>query len=173
MSTASQEPRLGVDIGRVLIHGDGPDTSFVGGTDDDALRTPPLPGALESLARLVELFEGRVWLVSKCGKRVEQRSRAWLAHHDAYARTGLAPERVLFCRDRADKAPLAQKLGLQLFVDDRVDILCSMEGLVAHRFLFGAERSPARGLTPVPGWAEAEPAVRAAWESLSARGGQA
>ena len=34
------EPTLGIDIGRVIIHGDGPDTSFIGATDDDAMRAP-------------------------------------------------------------------------------------------------------------------------------------
>ena len=30
------KPTLGIDIGRVIIHGDGPDTSFIGATDDGA-----------------------------------------------------------------------------------------------------------------------------------------
>ena len=67
-------PALGVDFGGV-IHGvtyrpDGPDT-FLEGTLDQALATPAMPGALETLARLAKLFEGRVWVVSKCGPRVQ------------------------------------------------------------------------------------------------------
>src|ERR1700690_3787357 len=59
-------PALGVDFGGV-IHGvtyrpDGADT-FLEGTLDEALATPAMPGALEALARLNKLFEGRVWVV--------------------------------------------------------------------------------------------------------------
>ena len=43
---------IGIDIGRVLIEGDGPDTSFLSGTLEQALTCPPCPGALEGLAAL-------------------------------------------------------------------------------------------------------------------------
>src|SRR5262245_3779018 len=90
------EPRLGVDIGRVIIHGDGPDTSFIGGSEADALKAPAISGALEALARLNTFFEGRVWLVSKCGPRVQSRTRAWLGEHRFFERTGIAPDHVHF-----------------------------------------------------------------------------
>src|ERR1700761_8788128 len=92
--------RLGVDVGRVIIAGDGPDTSFVGGTEDDALRAPAIAGAFDALAHLRVRFAGRVWLVSKCGKRVEGRTRTWLAHHHFFEITGLDPGNLLFCRTR-------------------------------------------------------------------------
>ncbi|MFK5221766.1 hypothetical protein ACI3PI_10215, partial [Lactobacillus helveticus] len=58
MKTRSNTPtRLGIDIGRVIIHGDGPDTSFVGaGTDEEALEAPAMDGALDTIARLVRCF---------------------------------------------------------------------------------------------------------------------
>ena len=55
MSTQDHLHRLGVDIGRVIIHGDGPDTSFVGAaTTEEALRAPALDGCFDSLERLTE-----------------------------------------------------------------------------------------------------------------------
>src|SRR5262245_26364064 len=85
------EPRLGVDIGRVIIPGEGPDTSFIGGSEADALKVPAMNGAFEALARLNMFFEGRVWLVSKCGPRIQARTRAWLGEHRFFERTGIAP----------------------------------------------------------------------------------
>jgi hypothetical protein len=91
-----REPRLGIDIGRVIIdgsaHPDGGDTAFFAGDEATMLATPEMPGALAAIARLVTRFDGRVWLVSKCGPRVEARTRRWLAGHDIAGRTGLAPQ---------------------------------------------------------------------------------
>ena len=127
----------------------------MGGSDEDALRTPPVHGALEAIADLTARFEGRVWLVSKCGPRVQARTRTWLAHHRFFERTGIARDNLHFCRDRRDKAPICARLGIGLFVDDRVDVLLAMEGVVAERFLFGAKSSPVPGLTPVATWSDA------------------
>ena len=65
------QPRIGVDIGRVIIAGDGPDTSFF---NDDYMEVPPVDGAFDGVARLVRAFAGRVWLVSKCGQKIQQRT---------------------------------------------------------------------------------------------------
>lgn len=152
-------PRLGVDIGRVIIHGDGPDTNFIGGTDDDAMNAPAMEGVFEALARLRARFEGRVWLVSKCGPRIEMRSRAWLEHHRFFETTGIPRENLRFCKNRKDKTPICQELGIGFFVDDRADVLVPMAGIVAHRFLFGASTSSDPAVSPVPTWAAAEAAI--------------
>jgi hypothetical protein len=161
MTTPASLPRLGVDIGRVIIHGDGPDTSFIGGTEDQAMRAPPMEGAFAALARLCQLFAGRVWLVSKCGKRIEERSRRWLGRHDFFGATGIPPGNLVFCRERSMKAPICRDLGIGWFVDDRVDVLVPMTGIVRHRFLFGSARSTVPGVVAVPTWNVAERAISA------------
>lgn len=153
-------PVLGIDIGRVIIHGDGPDTSFVAaGTDDEALLAPAMDGAFAAIARLVTRFAGRVWLVSKCGPKVERRTRLWLLHHRFHEVTGVPRENVRFCRERAHKAPIARGLGVGFFVDDRVDVLAAMTGIVPHRFLFGAAASPDAAIVATPTWPAAEAAI--------------
>jgi len=152
--------KLGVDVGRVLISpGDEsrPDTSFIGGSAEDALRTPPYEGMFEVLPRLVGKFEARVWVVSKCGPRVQQRTREWLAHHHFFERTGIAADHVRFCRERWQKAEHCAELGITHFIDDRLDVLDAMRGVVRERLLFGPQRAvpPAEtGLRPVADWAE-------------------
>jgi hypothetical protein len=158
----SLQPRLGIDIGRVIVAGDGPDTSFVGGSDDDALRAPPVEGAIEAIARLRAHYEGRVWLVSKCGPRVEARTRRWLEQRRFFAATGVAPDHVRFCRTRPEKAPICLALGITCFIDDRQDVLAAMGGVVATRLLFGARWCSLPGVTPVASWREAEPEAAAA-----------
>src|SRR5215211_2824160 len=95
---------LGVDIGGVIIErGEGSaDTSFF---SRHYLSTPMVPDAFDALRVLnAERFPGRVFLVSKCGARIQARTLAWLQHHDFHAYTGIPVERVHFCRQRPDKA---------------------------------------------------------------------
>jgi hypothetical protein len=158
---APGEPRLGVDIGRVIIHGDGPDTSFIGGSETDALKVPAIRGAFEALARLNTRFDGRVWLVSKCGPRIQARTRAWLGEHRFFESTGIAADHLHFCRERPDKATICRTLRITCFVDDRVDVLEAMRGIVPHRFLFGARSAPVLEIVPVESWMVAEPALMA------------
>ncbi|MBI2394057.1 MAG: hypothetical protein HYV09_31085 [Deltaproteobacteria bacterium] len=146
------------DIGRVIIAGDGPDTSFLGASDEQALRAPAVSGAFEAVAEIVEAFEGRVWLVSKCGPRIERRTRLWLDAHRFFAHTGLAASHLRFCRERRDKAAIAVDLGLDRFVDDRADVLRAMRGLVPRLILFGAARAEG-GMIAAPDWRRALRAV--------------
>lgn len=156
-STSEKERRLGIDLGRVIV-GDGggrADTSFIGGSEEDAMRTPPIDGAFETIRELVPHFGGRVWLVSKCGSRIEGRSRRWLLHWGFHRATGIPVENLRFCRERRDKADHARRLALTHFIDDRPDVLRFLEGVVPNRYLFGPQREPSPpGLgVAVPNWA--------------------
>ncbi|MET8151255.1 hypothetical protein ACIBSW_21235 [Actinoplanes sp. NPDC049668] len=159
----TQDVRLGVDIGRVIIGGGvvpgGSDTQFFGGDTARMLATPAVPGAFDALSRLVPRFE-RVWLVSKCGERVQRRSRQWLDHHDFWARTGIARDDVRFCRARPDKAVHCAELGITHFVDDKLDVHRALRGVVAHRYLFGPQPAPPPGwVRHTETWTAAEAAI--------------
>ena len=144
--------KLGVDIGRVIIgtaDADGKaDTSFLSGSEDRALETPAAEGAFEAIRDLVEVFEGRVWLVSKCGPRIQNLTKRWLEHHSFYDRTGLAKDHLRFCLKRPEKRVHCEELGLTVFVDDRLDVLEHLRGVVGHLILFGHQRPG----TAVPCW---------------------
>jgi hypothetical protein len=151
MNTTTRDiRRIGIDIGRVII---GPtvngraDTSFLGAQLKDALRTPPAPGAIEGVAELVARSDGQAWLVSKCGPTVQAKTRAWLDHHDFWARTGMRRDHLRFCLRRPDKAVHARELRLTAMIDDRVDVLTHLAGIVPQRLLFGEQDRPA------PAWA--------------------
>lgn len=137
------EPRLGIDIGRVLMcpaEADGrPDTSFLHLPDDEAVSIPPAPFMVEVVSELVQRFGGRVWLVSKAGPRIERLTRLWLDHQGVFGKTGMAAGNVRFCRRREDKRIHASELRLTHFIDDRVDVLTHLHGLVPHLYLFGVQ----------------------------------
>jgi hypothetical protein len=130
--------RLGIDIGRVIIDGSSGtgDTSFFSGDTAAMLRTPAVPGAFEAITRLVRLFDGQAWLVSKCGPRVRQRSLEWLRHHRFFELTGIAEGNVRFCLQRPQKAIHCADLGITHFVDDKADVIAAITPVVPHRYLF-------------------------------------
>ncbi len=170
------EPRLGVDIGRVIIdgaaHPEGGDTAFFTGDTARMLRTPEMAGAFDTIAGLAGLFGGRVWLVSKCGARVQGLTVQWLRHHRFTERTGILPDNWRFCRQRPEKAVHAAELGLTHFVDDKLDVHRALRPLVPYRYLFGPPRDPAPAwVTPTPTWADADAAIRASLAGARLRQG--
>jgi hypothetical protein len=99
--TTRKTMKLGIDIGRVLIAPDPADgkadTSFIGGSIKAALATPPYEGMFDVVPGLVALFGGRVWLVSKAGPKVQEKTRLWLRHHAFFECTGIPPNHLRFC----------------------------------------------------------------------------
>jgi len=164
-----RQPRLGIDIGRVIINGPADsraDTGFFTGDEAALLATPEVPGAVDAIARLLRRFDGRVWLVSKCGPRVQARTQQWLTGHDFFARTGLPAEQVRFCRRRVEKRAHCVALGLTHFVDDRPEVHAAIKGVVTHQYLFGPQAQPVPDYAvPALTWADVERLIE---ESLAA-----
>jgi hypothetical protein len=164
----STEPRLGVDFGRV-IHGGAAvageqDTVFLDGDLEAAMRSPATPGMFEVLPGLVDRFGGQVWVISKCGERVQRRTLRWLDLHDFYRRTGIAPGNVRFCRRRADKAAHCRDLSITHMVDDRLEVHVALRGLVPHLYLFGPQSAEPPGwVRPVATWAQLDRRIAASW----------
>lgn len=161
-------PRLGIDIGRVImapVVGGKADTSFLSGSLSDAMETPMSPHAEESIRHLVDRFEGEVWIVSKAGTNVQNKSLAWFKHNDFFQRTGVPAANVRFCRERSGKRIHCQENRLTHFIDDRVDVLRHLVKLVPHLFLFGEQKSgtrPPYWATHVLDWHATVEAVEAA-----------
>ncbi|HKS17048.1 MAG TPA: hypothetical protein VJU16_07030 [Planctomycetota bacterium] len=157
--------KLGIDIGRVIIApgDDNADTSFLRGSLEDALRTPPNEGMFDAVPELVRRFEGRAWLISKCGPKIQDKTRRWLDHHRFFERTGIPPKNLRFCLLRPQKADHCRELGITHFIDDRTDVLEALSEIVPSRFLFG----PQKAGRPIPGgvvhvltWPDALAAIR-------------
>lgn len=117
---------LGVDIGGVIIDrvNNGADTSFF---SDNYLRTTAVPGVFDALRELVEKrFGDKVFLVSKCGRKVQEKTMHWLDHNGFYDSTGIKHGHIHFCRERHEKAGICQRLSVTHFVDDRLEVLSNL-----------------------------------------------
>lgn len=161
-----EQPRLGIDFGRVIqgaaLEAGAADTAFLSGGHAAAMSTPSSPDAFEVLPRLVDLFGGQAWVISKCGPRVQQRTLDWLDHHNFYNITAIARDHVRFCRERAEKRTHCAELGITHMIDDRIEVHRALHGLVPHLYLFGAQAKPSPPwVRHVPTWLDTEPAVTA------------
>jgi len=142
----THQPRLGIDIGRVIIdgasHPEGGDTAFFNGDEATMLATPEMAGSVDAIATLVSQVDGRVWLVSKASPKIQAKTLRWLDERDFYRRTGLPRDQVRYCRARADKRIHCVELELTHFVDDHPEVHEAIRGAVEHQYFFGPQREP-------------------------------
>lgn len=129
--------RLGVDFGGVITDrvNDSEDTSFFG---DNFLNTTRTDGSFEALNNINQdaQFENGIWIVSKCGQRIQDRTEQWLEHTKFYAQTGIPRDHKRFTTTRPGKAPIARELGLTHFIDDKLEVLSYLIGIVPHLYLY-------------------------------------
>lgn len=129
---------LGVDIGGVIIrrsYGDD-DTSF----HVNFLETPEVPHAIESIYGITNsIFGQNVYLVSKCGPKVEALTREWLNSRDFFQRSSIPSSNIRFCRKRDEKAHICESLGITHFVDDRLEVLSYLNS-VENLYLFQPQK---------------------------------
>lgn len=152
--------RIGLDIGGVIMNRGG-GNSGASFRDETYLAVPPIDGAFEGLAALVDsVFHGRVALVSSCSEDAERKTWDWFEHFDFYHRTGVRRENVRFCRLRPEKAAICAELGITHFVDDRSEVLSHLAALeLLYLFAPSAAELEAasalpRRVIPVAGWSE-------------------
>ncbi len=65
---------------------------------------------------------------------IEPKARQWLKRYGFDA--VVPPKRVHFCGERNEKARICKKLGITHFIDDRLEVLSYLVGIVPHLFLF-------------------------------------
>ncbi len=145
--------KIGVDIGGVIIdrnRNDESDTSLFG---DNYLNAYAVKDAFDAIKKLntATIFKDQVYVVSKCGHNIERKSREWLTHNRFHEITGVPVDRLRFCRRRADKAPIAQELGLTHFVDDKLEVLGYMRDVVPHRILFNPNLEEVKAMSQTAG----------------------
>lgn len=91
-----------------------------------------------------------VWLVSKCGPRIQKLTKRWLTRSSFHQKTGVRPDRIRFCLKRPEKREHCLAIGATHFIDDRLDVLQHLVGAVPHLYWFGHQR----GTAEVPSWAQ-------------------
>lgn len=145
---------LGIDIGRVIINGDNKsknDTSFIQeNTMEKIVETPAMAGCFKAIEELVNIFEKRVWLVSKAYPNTQRKTIAWLEANKFFERTGINPDNLVFCLERPQKAEYCREFSLTHFIDDRLDVLNYVSSEANQCFLFGQQK----GDVKIPSWVQ-------------------
>lgn len=79
---------------------------------------------MEAIRELIDLCGSRnVWIISRASENGELVILWWLHHYNFYKQTGFLENRILFCREREDKAKIANEIGLTAMTDDRYSVL--------------------------------------------------
>jgi hypothetical protein len=148
---------FGIDFGGVIVklqkNIPREDTGFLDPSNPSLIQE----NVFESIAEIVSICEDRVWVISKAGLRMQEKSLAWFDGVDFFSKTGLKPDHVRFCLERQDKAIICQELEISHFVDDRIHIMQILREIVPNLFLFGDsgnEKFCPPWATFVSGWAE-------------------
>ncbi|OHA26278.1 MAG: hypothetical protein A3C06_02445 [Candidatus Taylorbacteria bacterium RIFCSPHIGHO2_02_FULL_46_13] len=133
---------LGVDIGNVIINHrltDNNDKTLYEERYSTILATE---GVYESLKELNDKkFHGNIFLISKCTPWAQEKILAWLKDNDFYAKTGLKPENIFFCRERHEKDKICKENNVTYFIDDRLEVLSHMVTTVPHLFLYQPDQA--------------------------------
>jgi hypothetical protein len=130
---------LGIDIGRVILdrRNKKTDPSFF---EENYLQSTPHPDTFDQIRNLqMKYFKHDVHLISKCSRKIQDRTLSWLAHHNFCTITGIHRSQVHFCRAHPQKVEVCKKLGITHFIDDRLEILSYLIGLVPHLYLFSPQ----------------------------------
>lgn len=129
---------LGVDIGNVITNCrsvmDIKDESF---WTERYSTIPASDNVFNCLKKLNEgKFKENIFLVSRSKEDHEVRILKWLKDHDFYNKTGIKPESVFFCRERHEKERICREKGITHFIDDRLEVLSHMVGIIPNLYLF-------------------------------------
>jgi len=144
-------PRIALDIGGVIMNASNTsreDTDASSGVTDMCLN---------AVKKIVELFgSDNVFIISKARKKMADASLTMLYSRNFFEYTGLLEENVYFCKERIQKKPIAESLGITHFVDDRWSVLEHLDPDRTIRYLFPNPRdnSVPRGevVCNVSGW---------------------
>jgi hypothetical protein len=121
------------------------------------------PDVFRVLKNLVKrLGPAELFIISRVNEVQKVRAESWIANDGLFEMTGMLPENLFWCAERHEKGPIAEKLGLTHFVDDRPEVLIHMP-LVPHRILFNPRqeevdqfRGRLGGISIVSSWLEIE-----------------
>jgi hypothetical protein len=122
--------RIGIDLGGVIIKREkNADAQF-----------PAVPGAFMSIKRLREAFGENIIIISAVGQsEVAYNISMWLGSQNFFEETGLFSRQIYFCLKREEKVKICKRFGITHFIDDRMEILSSLIGIVPNLYLFSPD----------------------------------
>jgi hypothetical protein len=127
------EKVIGIDGGGVIIERE---------RDENNPLAPfsAVPEAFNSIKRLREVFGEKLFIVSAVGRQsVANAILIWLGSKNFFEETGVLPRQIFFVLKREHKASICKKLEITHFIDDRMEILSSLVGVVGNLYLFNPD----------------------------------
>ena len=127
-------------------------------TLEEFLACEALPNAVESIGKIVDLYRSEnIFIISRCPEFAEKVIMQWFDEHNFFAVTNFNHSNIYFCREQADKAPIAKKLELTYYIDDKLSVLGFMQSFVPNRIQLAAEMgsredSSDTGIVTLPDW---------------------
>ncbi len=94
------------------------------------------PDVVRVLRRLVtERFGNEVYIISKVTPEQKKRALQRIEDTQFHLITGIRPQHVEFCAERADKAAICARLNITHHIDDRPEVMRHLEHRIT-KFLF-------------------------------------
>jgi hypothetical protein len=107
---------LGIDIGNVIINHRLTDKDDKTLHEERYSTIPATEGVFDAVKKLNdEKFHGNIFLISKCTPWAQEKILAWLKDNDFYAKTGVKPGNVFFCRERHEKDKICKDNNITYF----------------------------------------------------------
>jgi regulator of replication initiation timing len=114
---------MGIDIGNVIINFRLTDKNDKILYEEHYSTIPATEGVFDAVKKLNdEKFHGNIF-------------------NDFYAKTGVKPENVLFCRERHEKDKICKDNNIKYFIDDRLEVLSHMVNTAPHLFLYQPDQA--------------------------------
>ena len=90
----------------------------IGGVIKEMTSDDPIKGAIEAINQLLKKGHSVV-LISKCNETYRTQINTWLVQN------GLDHIEVKYCKEYNEKINIAQKLGIDVMIDDKIQVLQS------------------------------------------------
>jgi hypothetical protein len=118
----SEIKKWGVDIGNVIIK----NGSYVEPWKMENIQL--IPDCLIGVKFLIDkVGSDNVWIISKASLPQQNTSKQFLNELGFHKEAGLKYDHVLFCLERLEKAPIIKELNIQGHLDDRGEIIESIQ----------------------------------------------
>lgn len=141
----SEVKRWGVDFGNVLVKNfkikfDDPNEEIT--WEKVADQGELITGSLEGLKTLIDrVGADNVWIVSKVNDVQRKVAELIIKNLQICEKTGLLPDHIKFCLKRKDKAPIIKELKLDGHIDDRGEVIESLQSFLPCPIWFNPEQA--------------------------------
>jgi len=127
---------IGLDIGGVITEppdNPGREDAFTG---TDHLLVPKVKDSFAVIGELTKRH--RVVIISRAGPTVQRKTDEWLCHHEFFKKTGVRQLDIHYTLTRDEKTRVARKEDVTHFVDDKLEVLGFMMGIIPNLYAFRA-----------------------------------